>query len=312
MFKNITTFLSAVFAVSTWFGRETIKAWFFDGVLHMVTPSNFLVFEYGPPAIFAVLTLYLLYSPHQPRRTKKQMLSIALMIGGVAAFAAGVVMYKTETGHFPFGNGEGHEASADIGDRTQVEEPKRHNEKAYFDCSIALWENAYAERNANIHSISVFIFELKSPGYSIGTGPIPKYTDHSITPKGMNPIRCEITFYNDEPMFNVVVPIRIEIQAVIKQDGKITNSHPLWTLDAPVTLKQVSKPDNIKHVIYVYSFDVDAALEVLTPQTFSYSAGDNESPHQGLFVVPSMPSPVAFPRLVTEQQKRKDNGKIKR
>jgi hypothetical protein len=50
---------SALFGVVLWFSKETINAWFFDKVLHVVEPHWGQVVEYGVPTAFFAAALYL-------------------------------------------------------------------------------------------------------------------------------------------------------------------------------------------------------------------------------------------------------------
>jgi hypothetical protein len=45
---------------ASWFGREAVKAWFFDRVVHMSDPLIDSIIEYGPPAALALIALWLL------------------------------------------------------------------------------------------------------------------------------------------------------------------------------------------------------------------------------------------------------------
>ena len=62
MVKSIVSVLFGALTLATWFGRETIKAWFFEKVVHMIEPDKWLglAVEYGPPLAFALAALWLL------------------------------------------------------------------------------------------------------------------------------------------------------------------------------------------------------------------------------------------------------------
>jgi hypothetical protein len=65
MRRKVKGCLYAIGAVLLWFFRGTIESWFFDKILQIVEPHprwSDLV-EYGPPAVFAGVALYLLLSP---------------------------------------------------------------------------------------------------------------------------------------------------------------------------------------------------------------------------------------------------------
>ncbi|HEV2548439.1 MAG TPA: hypothetical protein VGU20_13955 [Stellaceae bacterium] len=59
--KIVALLLSAVASIGTWFARGAIEAWFFGKVV-AVTPDPISggIVEYGPPAAFAALTIWLL------------------------------------------------------------------------------------------------------------------------------------------------------------------------------------------------------------------------------------------------------------
>ena len=62
MRRRSVGFASVVLAFCWWFGRETIKAWFFDKVIHMIESTGILaaLVEYGPPVLLAGFGLWLL------------------------------------------------------------------------------------------------------------------------------------------------------------------------------------------------------------------------------------------------------------
>src|SRR6266487_4084224 len=60
MLSRILGGLFSLGSIASWFCRETIKAWFFERVVHMSDPFIGSLVEYGPPAAFALLGLWLL------------------------------------------------------------------------------------------------------------------------------------------------------------------------------------------------------------------------------------------------------------
>jgi hypothetical protein len=58
--KRIFAGLFGAGSLATWFFRETIKTWFFDHIVHMASPVLGILAEYGPPASFAVICVYLI------------------------------------------------------------------------------------------------------------------------------------------------------------------------------------------------------------------------------------------------------------
>jgi hypothetical protein len=102
--------------VVEWFGRETIKTVFFDRVIHAMSPNIVALIEYGLPLGLSGLGIFLLWKSSIPelQRTKRYMLSIAVMIFGAVLLGAGAFMYRAETGHFPLigANEEGHKAES--------------------------------------------------------------------------------------------------------------------------------------------------------------------------------------------------------
>jgi hypothetical protein len=59
--RHVFGAITAIAAGVWWVLRETFKAWFFERVIHMSVPYAEQLVEYGPPALFALLTLWLLY-----------------------------------------------------------------------------------------------------------------------------------------------------------------------------------------------------------------------------------------------------------
>lgn len=62
--ESIATVGTAATAIALWLGRGTLEHWFFSKVIGVVDAPNNLVgvlAEYGPPAIFALITAGLLY-----------------------------------------------------------------------------------------------------------------------------------------------------------------------------------------------------------------------------------------------------------
>ena len=67
MLKKLLAFLSACGFFISWFSKETIKAWFFDGVVHVITPTEANLIDWGIPAAFAVLCIGLLIWRSPPK-----------------------------------------------------------------------------------------------------------------------------------------------------------------------------------------------------------------------------------------------------
>jgi hypothetical protein len=67
MRRWIPAILAAAAAIASWFGKELLKAAMFDQVLRMAHLSTLPLLdwaaEYGPPAAFAALTIFLLWRP---------------------------------------------------------------------------------------------------------------------------------------------------------------------------------------------------------------------------------------------------------
>lgn len=60
MLKRISGFLSALLAVFLWFTRGAIEALFFDKVVHEINTYTVILINYGPPILFATISIYLL------------------------------------------------------------------------------------------------------------------------------------------------------------------------------------------------------------------------------------------------------------
>jgi hypothetical protein len=58
--RKIFGSINALAAMSWHFILKSIDAWFFDKVVHQMTPFESLAFEYGPIIVFASLAIYLL------------------------------------------------------------------------------------------------------------------------------------------------------------------------------------------------------------------------------------------------------------
>jgi hypothetical protein len=73
MLKKIAGIASLVISGVWWLGREFIKAVIFDRILHMLNPDAWpiatIAVQYGPPALLAVLGLYLLARKSSPAST---------------------------------------------------------------------------------------------------------------------------------------------------------------------------------------------------------------------------------------------------
>jgi hypothetical protein len=69
--KRITALVAAIGAFASWFARGTVESWFFDKVLRLVEPipTWSWIIEYGPPALFAALAAWLLWSSRDASET---------------------------------------------------------------------------------------------------------------------------------------------------------------------------------------------------------------------------------------------------
>lgn len=63
----IASLLSGGGTLTLWFSRGTVESWFFDKVLKVIEPypTWSWAIEYGPPAVFAALTIWLLWRAHR-------------------------------------------------------------------------------------------------------------------------------------------------------------------------------------------------------------------------------------------------------
>ena len=61
MLRKILAGLTGVGAILSWFFQESIKAWFFDKVVHVMTPWEGYIIQYGIPVVFGGACLWLLW-----------------------------------------------------------------------------------------------------------------------------------------------------------------------------------------------------------------------------------------------------------
>jgi hypothetical protein len=71
--------LTSIFAAGSWIFHESIKAWFFDKIVHVMNPWDEYLFHYGIPLLFAGIGIGLFFKkpssnkelgiPHQTNRT---------------------------------------------------------------------------------------------------------------------------------------------------------------------------------------------------------------------------------------------------
>lgn len=68
-----------------------------------------------------------------------------------------------------------------------------------------------AEQAYNSVSFVIMQFGLEHPTLGISSGgPIAK-ENHNKPFSSLAPLKCEITFYNEKPIFNVQIPITIDV-----------------------------------------------------------------------------------------------------
>ena len=80
-----------------------------------------------------------------------------------------------------------------------------------------------------------------------------------------------MTFYGKTPLFNLRIPIVIEVLSILQIDANRRQAGPLFAeLPTTITVKQVIIP--VKNVVtfYVYGFDVNAAIHVRAPTEYVF------------------------------------------
>src|SRR5436305_789368 len=99
MSPPIAGFITLAAAIVDWFARETIKAWFFERVVHSMNPTADVLLEYGPPLALAGLGIYLLLRGNTPpkQRTRRHMFSLFLMVAGAVLLIVGAFIFRAET-----------------------------------------------------------------------------------------------------------------------------------------------------------------------------------------------------------------------
>ena len=168
-----------------------------------------------------------------------------------------------------------------------------HGATAYFSCGLAWWPEADNDKQA--FNISIMNFGAAEPTIGMGPGPTVPH-NHSQPFSSTAPLKCEITFYGDRPLFNVEVPIKIELYEVIRAENRNSNGRLSRVLDGmPIRINQINFPDNNKVKFYTYSFDVDAYIGIVNPDKFAYSTQDSDSRLTGKFITPPGPGMLTGP-----------------
>jgi hypothetical protein len=88
-----------------------------------------------------------------------------------------------------------------------------------------------------------------------------------------------MTFYGKTPLFNIRVPIIIDILSVIEVGTHRQVGDLLFELATDFSIKQVVIPNQNVVTFYVYGFDVNAAIHVRVPTKYLFETedGDGES-----------------------------------
>jgi len=164
---------------------------------------------------------------------------------------------------------------------------------AYFDCVFGWWPEA--DKDTQAFNVALTQFGLAEPIVGIGSGPTVPHNHEQKFSSGA-PLKCDITFYGDKPLFNIEIPIAIDLYETIRESKRNSSGRFLKTLNAPpVLIKQVSFPDNNHVRFYVYSFDVDAYIGVRIPKEFRYKTLDSDDQRTGRFITSGNPMMLAGP-----------------
>ena len=143
---------------------------------------------------------------------------------------------------------------------------------AFFDCVTGSWADAETSKDA--FSIAVTQFGQLKPSVGIASGPVAPH-NHSQPYSSQAPLKCQMTFYGKTPLFNVRVPIIIEILSVVQTDiNRRQVGNLLSELETTFSVKQVVIPDQHVVTFYVYGFDVNAAIHMRAPTEYSFETED--------------------------------------
>lgn len=153
---------------------------------------------------------------------------------------------------------------------------------AYFDCKMGYWPEA--EQAHNCVSFVIMQFDLEHPTLGISHGgPIAK-ENHNKPFSSIAPLKCEITFFNKDPMFNVQIPLTIDIFETIRSSGRNTRGRCINNIETSLSLNQVYIPDKKIFTFYVYSFDVGAYIGIRNHNIFKFSNSADGTRFEGKLI----------------------------
>lgn len=157
---------------------------------------------------------------------------------------------------------------------------------AYFYCVMGWWPAAEADREAL--NIQVLAFGNNEPTIGFGPGPTVPH-NHQNKYSSVAPIKCEMTFYGDTPIFNIEVPITVDVYEVIRPDKNSNrNGEFIKSITIKVPIAKLELPGQKILRFYVYSFDYNAFVAVRYPEKFTYKTLNAEGRSDGKILTPDM------------------------
>ena len=85
-------------------------------------------------------------------------------------------------------------------------------------------------------------------------------------------------------MFNVRIPLTIDIFETIRSNGRNTRGHCVQNIETSLNLNQVYTPDMKIFTFYVYSFDVDAYVGIRNHKIFKFDNDVGETRSEGKLI----------------------------
>ncbi len=155
---------------------------------------------------------------------------------------------------------------------------------AYFDCNFGYWPDVKRlPQNAALFFRVIQWSDRPELTLAVSGGPIIN-DNHNKPFSSVAPLKCEITFHNEKPMFNVQVPFTIEIFENIHSVNSNARGHRINKIEASFNLQQVYVPDKKTFSFYIYSFNVDAWVGVINHNIFTFSNDADQTRVEGKLI----------------------------
>jgi hypothetical protein len=168
---------------------------------------------------------------------------------------------------------------------------------AYFDCVTDSWDRA--EKETGTLSVVVHKWDGQDVFAAISRGGKNSYgigkESHRNEFSSSNPIKCEITFNGDKPIFNAKIFLSVQIKKLFKEVSRISETGEPLTVDASFTINQIYPSKNV-FSFYVYAENLDASLSVIKPSIFTFTTEDGSKKGSGNFITPDFPFWSVFPK----------------